>query len=51
MLNYHPQIEVPKNKLEDIFKKMHEAELTITDCYYELGKLGVLKFVEEENKK
>lgn len=51
MNSYSIKIEIPKGRLETIFKKLDRAQSMIRECYMELESLGVVKFKEESSQK
>ena len=50
MRNYSINIEIPEGRLTKIFNKLDRAQEVIRKCYYELEKLGVVKFTEASSQ-
>ncbi len=48
MTEFVMTVSMPEGELEDIMKKLTEAQETIYECYARLEKLGVLRLEKKD---
>lgn len=48
MTEFVATVSMPEGELEDIMKKLTEAQETIYECYSRLEKLGVLRLEKKD---
>jgi hypothetical protein len=50
-MKYLLEMEVDKNRLDEIFERLNKAKQEIYECYSELQQLGVLKMASGDSRK